>query len=317
MELKVLNYDKTIMDSRLELNLKGKNINHILVNSLRRGALSYIPIYVWDVEINKNTSIYNNSIMNLRLQNLPVINIINDNIFYNKAEIIDNKDNFIEDIELSIDTETKININKNEIIMYLNNTNNDIINTTITTDDCIFYNSDGKKINSIYNKPIPIIILQPNQTITLSCKLKLGIESMSSIYSPVSIFSYKENNDNNYDIYIESRGQITEKEIIIRTIMNLKKELNKLNNIIPITKLKAGSLMIQDIDHTIGNIVAYNCFHHKDVEMFSYNMPHILNKIVNFNYKIKTNNIKNIIDETIKKIINNLDLLLIKVNEIK
>jgi DNA-directed RNA polymerase subunit L len=316
MDLKVLEYDKTNMESRLELNLKGKDINHILVNTIRRAAMSYVPIYAWDVEINKNTSIYNNSIMKLRLQNLPIINIKNDNIYYTKEKEEIKEDNFIEDMELSVDTETKINIDMNNLVMYLNYTNNDINNVNITTDDCIFYNNEGKKIKSIYTKPIPIIILQPKQTITLSCKLKLGIESMSAIYSPVSIFSYKENKENDYNLFIESRGQISEKDILLRTIMNLKKELEKLNNIIPDVNIKKGSLMIQDIDHTIGNIVAYYCFHHKDVEMFSYNMPHILNKVVKFNYSIKNNSVKNIINSSINNINKDLDILLKKVKTI-
>ena len=38
MELKVLDYDKSFMSSRLELNLKGKDVNHILINTLRRAV---------------------------------------------------------------------------------------------------------------------------------------------------------------------------------------------------------------------------------------------------------------------------------------
>ena len=40
MELKVLDYDKSFMSSRLELNLKGEDINHILVNTIKRGAMT-------------------------------------------------------------------------------------------------------------------------------------------------------------------------------------------------------------------------------------------------------------------------------------
>ena len=313
MELKVLNYDKSFMSSRLELNLKGKNINHIFINTIRRAAMTYIPIYSWKVEINKNNSLYNNSVMKLRLQNLPVVGIINNNIFYKKEEVKKEENNFIDDMEISVDTETKIKINKNELIMYLNYTNNNINNVTVTTNDCVFYNSFGKKINSVYKIPIPIIILQPGQTITLSCSLKLGTESISSIFSPVSIFAYEEKTNNDYNIFIESRGQITEKEILERAILNLNKELDNLNNSIVDTKLKEGSIMIQDYDHTIGNIVAYYCFNHKDVKMFSYNMPHILNKVVKFNYKLKKNTIKNVMNDSIVLLKKHLNTLMKKI----
>lgn len=313
MELKVLDYDKSFMSSRLELNLKGKDVNHILINTLRRAAMTYIPIYSWKVEINKNNSLYNNSMMKLRLQNLPVVGINNDNIFYKKEEVKKEENNFIDDMEISIDTETKIKINKNELIMYLNYINNDINNVTVTTDDCIFYNSEGKKLPSVYKVPIPIIILQPGQNITLSCSIELGTESISSIFSPISIFSYEEKTENEYNIFIESRGQLTEKEILERTILNLNKELDNLNNSIVDTNLKDGAIMIQDYDHTIGNIVAYYCFNHKDVNMFSYNMPHILNKVIKFNYKLKKNTIKNVINDSIILIKKHLDILLKKI----
>lgn len=314
MELKVLDYDKSFMSSRLELNLKGKDINHILVNTIRRAAMTYIPIYSWKVEINKNNSLYNNSMMKLRLQNLPVVGIKNNTIFYEKKEEVKNEEtNFIDDMEISIDTETKIKINKNELIMYLNYTNNSINNVTVTTDDCIFYNSEGKKLSSVYKVPIPIIILQPEQTITLSCSIELGTESISSIFSPISIFSYEEKKDNEYNIFIESRGQLTEKEILERAILNLNKELDNLNNSIVDTKLKEGSIMIQDYDHTIGNIVAYYCFNHKDVNMFSYNMPHILNKVVKFNYKLKKNTIKNVMNDSITLLKKHLNTLMKKI----
>ena len=36
IDMKVLEWDKTNQDSRLEVNIKGKNINHVIINSLKR-----------------------------------------------------------------------------------------------------------------------------------------------------------------------------------------------------------------------------------------------------------------------------------------
>ena len=74
VNLKVLDWDKEMNNSRLELNLKGKNLNYVVLNTLRRTIFSDVPIYAFDkITINKNTSIFNNNYMKLRIENLPVI----------------------------------------------------------------------------------------------------------------------------------------------------------------------------------------------------------------------------------------------------
>ena len=84
VNLKVLEWDKEMNNSRLELNLKRKNLNYVVMNTLRRTILSDVPIYAFDkITINKNTSAYlNNNYMKLRIENLPVIGIENNNVFY-------------------------------------------------------------------------------------------------------------------------------------------------------------------------------------------------------------------------------------------
>lgn len=40
--------DKEIGNSRLEFNIKGSNISYIIINTIRRIILSYIPIYAFN-----------------------------------------------------------------------------------------------------------------------------------------------------------------------------------------------------------------------------------------------------------------------------
>ena len=79
IKLKTLSYDKTLGDSRLDFKLSGKNIDHVIVNTLRRVALTDIPIYAFkNFNISKNTSVFNNNYLKLYISNIPVWGIKNN-----------------------------------------------------------------------------------------------------------------------------------------------------------------------------------------------------------------------------------------------
>ena len=62
------------------LELEGKDINFVTINTIRRVCYNNIPIYTFDpnlVKITNNTSVYNNDYMRLRISNLE-IDIEND-----------------------------------------------------------------------------------------------------------------------------------------------------------------------------------------------------------------------------------------------
>jgi len=61
--------------SYCKLNMSGRLINTVIVNTLRRVILTLIPTYGFNTEninITKNTSIFNNDYMRLRLSNFPI-----------------------------------------------------------------------------------------------------------------------------------------------------------------------------------------------------------------------------------------------------
>ena len=73
IEYSVFNYDSTYGNTRLEITIKGENIDYIIINTLRRSVLSYIPNYAFtQFNFKKNTSIFNNNYLKLRILNLPV-----------------------------------------------------------------------------------------------------------------------------------------------------------------------------------------------------------------------------------------------------
>ena len=55
ISIKKILWEQTVLDSRLEFNLKGPNINYAVVNALRRVANTDVPTYAFtDIDIYEN-----------------------------------------------------------------------------------------------------------------------------------------------------------------------------------------------------------------------------------------------------------------------
>ncbi len=302
---KKLSWDKTYLDSRLEWNIKGKNITHTILNSLRRTIQTYIPIYAFNkIKITKNTSVFNNNYMRLRLENLPVFGIVNNKDIYvpekkkTEEEIFDESMGIVLD-DIDMDVDKSVNTSSLEqITMYLNYKNESKEIVSVTTDDAKFYFAE-KSIKTPYNNPVPIIKLQPGQEISLSVVSQLGIEKMSSIFSPVSICCYKQKTENDYDFIMESRGQLSEKRILELAIININNQLEKFIKLVPENKGIEGTIVVPNVDHTLGNIIADGLNNHSAIHFAGYNMPHPLDNKIVFHYKLETGNIKKVLDDVI------------------
>ena len=61
----------------------------------------------------------------------------------------------------------------------------------------------------------------------------MDIEETSAIFSPVSIITSLENSSNDYTMKLESRGQISEKRILIVAIKNILKMLDNFIALVP------------------------------------------------------------------------------------
>jgi DNA-directed RNA polymerase alpha subunit len=76
--LKILNETKDLGNSKLEFNIKGDNLNYIILNTLRRTILADIPIYAFnEFKFDKNSSIFHSNYLKLRLTHMPVWGIEN------------------------------------------------------------------------------------------------------------------------------------------------------------------------------------------------------------------------------------------------
>lgn len=308
-----ISWDKDLTDSRLEFNIKGKNINNVVVNSLRRVSITDIPIYAFtNINITTNTSIFNNNYLKLRLNNLPVLGLKSKEFIFKKK-----KDEEKEESSFILNMDD-INLNSNEdvnastlekLTLYLEYENKSDKIESIGTNKCKFYLKE-KQIESPYPTNIQLIKLQPKQKIKLSAITEIGIEKISSIYSPLSIFAFKENNENDYNMILESRGQLDEKEILEFCIVNIQNQLDEIIKVIPDEKSLEGKLILKDIDHTLGNIITSGLQLHSNVDYAGYSMPHPLDNKIVINFKLIKGDFKQIMTDVLlyyKNLFNEVD----------
>ena len=78
IQISKIEEEKKLGFSMLKFNIKGENINHIIVNSIKRIIQSDIPVYAYNnFDITENSSIFNNNYIKHHLQNIdPVCGIL-------------------------------------------------------------------------------------------------------------------------------------------------------------------------------------------------------------------------------------------------
>ncbi len=295
--------DKNLGFSRLELKLKGEDIDHIITNSIKRIVQSDIPIFSFsEINITDNTSIFNNNYVKDHVRNIPVWGIENNLEEYSKKEIIPEED-FSEskgiiddDIELTVDNQMDTSA-LNELNMYVEYKNNSKEIYAVTTNDAEFHYQEGL-IKSPYYNPIQLVKLQPGQEIKIDARAKLGTEEISGIFSATNVCFFIEN-EKDYDFIIESRGQIKERRILLLALKILNKKLRHFYDNLPKNKGMEGTIIVENEDHTLGNIITKGMQNHSSVQFCGYNTPHPLKKEIHFHYKLNSGNINTIVKEVI------------------
>jgi DNA-directed RNA polymerase subunit L len=305
ISVKKILWDRELTNSRLEFNIKGNNINNVIVNTYKRVGTSKVPIYTFtNTDITKNTSVYNNNYLKLRLKNLPVIGIKTEKDIFipkkNKNQIEEEEIGFINIDDINMNVNEDVNVSSlDKLTMYLEYENNSDEIVSVGTDDCKFYLKE-KQIKSPYPTNVQLVKLQPKQIIKFSAITELGIEDISSIFSPVSIFTFRENSENDYDVFLESRGQLNEMEILRITYVNIMNDLDQIEKLLPEDNILEGKLTLNNIDHTLGNILSEGLQKHSNVIFAGYNMPHPLDTKIVLHFKLSKGNLKSIIIEVIE-----------------
>jgi len=299
----VIKYKDDLGRSVLELNIEGPSINYIIINTIRRTILSDIPIYAFtNFNFTTNESIFNNNVMKLRLNNMPVWGIpnkIDKFVKENKSQTNnnvledENNDDFPLDDDIDLENETNVNISSlNQLTMYVDYKNTENAIVSVTTNHAKFYYGN-KNIDCPYHIPLVIIKLQPYQSINFSAITVLGTEKENAIFSPVSVCYYNEISDNKFKFIIESKGQITEQRIIEVALINIISSLENLVKIIPLEQNShKGKIIINGENNTMGNLLSYAMQIHKEVKFAGYNIPHLLENKVIIDYELINEKIK-------------------------
>ena len=247
-----------------KIKFKGETINYVIMNTLRRVILTLIPVYGFNIEninITKNTSVFHNDYMRLRLSNFPIyltkelnekykrkkninrFNILNDESTLEKMKELEYKANLgSAEIDTTSDILNKQDISNNLTITVnvKNISDTDIMNVMTNTLGVKFYYGK-EQISHIYSKPLLIVQLQPGQEFTCSMISNLNIGIYNATYSPCSICCYEENNENDYDFKIMSRRQISEKDILIRACSIIQMKLKNSREIFKTNIMKYNS----------------------------------------------------------------------------
>lgn len=326
LNFKQVKYETDEYDSScLVLDISGKEAHHSIINSLRKVCLDQIPIYALDrgkIKILRNSSVYDNTEMEVRLSQLP-LKRINSNVIYLPLKYYKNVDFAYSKLEKHPDD----NI---DIELYLNTKNNgpDKIKYVSTDDLRISINGDIIENKNMYKGKSPIILIELRVGEEIECSMKgvLAVGELNSIFNSSNSY-YKEIKENeNYIFTIESNGQLDEYQILIRGINIIIEKLkiikeNIVNLQYDMIKSKNNSINIEikNEDFTCGGPLNYVLQGMKEVLFSGVYAPNLMEKniaitcVVDKNYRIidvfteaidKTIEIYNSIEKKVKKISN-------------
>ena len=318
-EYKIDNYDSSI----LELEIKGKDVNHVYMNSLRKVCMDQIPIYAiptQKITILRNNSVFNGTEIKNRLSLLP-IKRINHNVkflslrYYKNVNFADPRlERHPED---NIDVEYYLNIKNNgpEEILYVTTDH-----LRISVNDNVIRNEDMYK----GKKPILLTKLRPGEEIELSMKNALAVGELNAIFNASNTY-FEEITENEYRFMIESSGQFTEYELLIRGIEIIIEKLKIIKENIAddkyynlTTNNNCALINLTNEDYTCGGPINYVLQELEEVEVSGITKPNFMEK--NITIKFRVNKKHNPIDIFIKAIdinIGKFEEILEKVQSIK
>ena len=273
---------KDFIQSKLTLKMSGKKATCILANTFRRIALDDIPTYAFAyVNIEQNTSILNNDMMNLRLKQLPIYDMECPVIFLHPK--------YWQDVNYSDLNREKHESEKSiEAIINSTNTTNNVLN--VTTDDIKYYVDNEEIQYPARNKKEPILLLQLRPSETFKCQMKgcLGVAECDNMWSAANI-AYYEEKDGDILFSIESANQISEYEIMRKACKLIKLKLhgieNEIKNRLAIKEIEHTQIIFFDLineDHTMGNLINDELQNHKDIVFAGISKPDHLIKQIRF-----------------------------------
>lgn len=339
LEVKTISqrFDDTILSNHFHVNIKGEDINFVVVNALRRILLEDIPGYAFNdkkINIKSNSSVYNNDYLRNRIENFPVNginNIFDINEYDNlktmliKKEIIDDIDEnenqlLTEDGIVSNDDNSKALKNMNLLNMYVNKKNEDDEIMNVTTNDCNFF-INGESKNNIYKNPLLICKLKKGEEIEMSAIVDKNIPEFHSKYAVVGACVYDQKKDDEFLLKFDNRSEMKNTDILAIAceilIFRLKSFLKKISK----EKFSSdthGKIIINNESHTLGNLIGRALQDNKNIDFAAYKKDHLLINDITIEYVTNgSKSINEILNTSITKQINLIESLHSKFKQLK
>ncbi len=273
------------------LKLKFINTNIVIVNTLRRVSMDNIPCYAFHgdtMNFERNTSIaFNNDYLRLRFSQLPIHNI--------ECDLFELPEQFWKNVDFSSPDREKHSLEK-DIDIYINsrNTSGDIINVT-TNDITTYINHEETKI---YDNKYPILLvkLKPNEELKCHLHAVLGIGEANNIWATSINTYYELQDDNSIILSVESNGQFSEYDILIKSCKYIIKKISDIKNTIKESNDDTLIIELENEDHTIGNLITSFLQDNEKIKFAGMAKPDLLQKKIVIKTKGSSSLTKNIID---------------------
>ena len=295
--------------SCLTLEISGKDVNYVIINSLRKVCIDQIPIYALHrskIKILRNSSVFDGTDVEVRLSQLPIKRVMHNVKFlplkyYKNVNFTDPKLERHPDDTFNIEYYLNIKNSGPDKILY------------VTTDNLrISINNDIIDNKKIYQgiEPITLIALCPGEEFECSMKGILAVGELDAIFNASNSY-YEEITENNYIFNIESNGQFTEYEllergieIIIEKLKIIKENISQEQYFTILTDNNSVKIEIKNEDYTCGGPINYILQNMKEVIFAGVSRPNFMEKNIALTFSVNKNYksidvLNNAIDKTI------------------
>ena len=293
IDIKEISYKIDKFDSScLTLDISGKDVNYHIVNSLRKICMDQIPIYALDrskIHIKRNSSVYDNTDMEVRLSQLP-LKRIEHSVEYLPLKYY--KDVNFADPKYERHPNDTLNI---ELYLNVKNSNSDGVRYVSTDDLNIKINDDIIENNKMYQgiKPIVLILLRPGEEFECEMKGVLGVGELNGIFNASNAY-YQQITENKFIFKIESSGQINEYsllmrgiDIIIEKLKIIKENINQQQYISILTEENSAKIEITNEDHTCGGPLCYMLQSMNEVLFAGITIPNFIEKNISITFVVE------------------------------
>ena len=320
----------------LRVSLEGKCIDYSIANAIRRTVMTHIPIYGFrreniHIDNDKTKYIYNNNMIWMQIESLPIYDIPNYYDLENPAVFL--SDEVANEIFNSYGKEKSTESTDKKMFkieFFLNVRNDTDTYLFVNTHNAIFKINDKIADNYKKYKPIDILVLRPGDEVHLNATASLGIakqmeSQLTSQYEATTNAIHKEISPTKYEIVYKSLGQLDKMVIFQKACIIIIKKLELLSKYLngKYKDEKVNSKKIEiDItgeDDTMGGLLQTILQKCKYVYKAGYIRKHPSIELLTIRYVMEENSeigpIKVLID-SIKYMISVFEIILTKSKEI-